>query len=154
MNKTPCISIIITVFNAETKLHDYFHGILFQSLRENHELEIICVNQGSSDCSLEIMQDFAKKYPCVKVIDQIAITLPQARNIGFECATGDLIYYIDPETRLDLMFLEEINSLMTLYPEVDYIMFSLYGYIDNPVDTRLPVNSVEKPEGKKCHSFR
>ena len=97
------ISIIVPVFNAATYLTDCVNSLLGQTTPE--PLEIILVDDGSTDNSLSIAQMYAKKHvedPLRKVI-----LLPQqhsgqsiARNLGMQNASGEYIAFVDADDRL------------------------------------------------------
>ena len=67
MDKLPKISVIIPIYNASRYLSECLDSILNQTYKN---LEIICVNDGSKDNSLEILKDYEKKYSNIKVISK------------------------------------------------------------------------------------
>lgn len=90
--KRPAISIIIPVYNAEKYLRDCLTSIENQSFSD---LEIICVNDGSTDSSLDILDEFASKDDRFKVIDQKNQGVNATRANGFKKATGKYIAWVD-----------------------------------------------------------
>ena len=88
------ISVIMPIYNAGEYLTRAISDILNQSLSE---LELICVNDGSTDNSLSIMKSFAKKDPRVKIINQPNGGTSAARNVGIGEATGDYIIFLDAD---------------------------------------------------------
>ncbi len=89
------ISVIIPCYNAER----FVAECLFSVLNQTHKnIEIICVNDGSSDNSLSILTDFQQKYPAiVRVIDIPNQGASKARNLGLSQATGDYIQFLDAD---------------------------------------------------------
>ena len=75
----PKISVIIPVYNAEKYLNKTLESILKQSLKD---IEVICVDDGSTDSSVEIIQSFIKKDDRVKLIRQNNQHAGSARNTG------------------------------------------------------------------------
>src|ERR1700749_1504646 len=92
MNK---ISVIIPCFNAERFIAD----CLFSVLEQTHKsIEIICVNDGSFDNSLLILNEFQQKYPdIINVISVPNQGASKARNLGLLKATGDYIQFLDAD---------------------------------------------------------
>ena len=92
------ISVIIPVYNASEFLDDAFDCLLNQT---STDFELVCVNDGSKDNSLEILEAFAAKDSRVKVIDKENGGCGSARNSGLEEAEGDYIYFFDPDDILE-----------------------------------------------------
>ncbi|MGI2030314.1 glycosyltransferase family 2 protein [Endozoicomonas acroporae] len=92
------ISIIIPMYNTEKYLSKCLDSIINQTYRN---LQIICVNDGSSDNSLTIAQSYARKDSRLIVIDQTNQGVSRARNVGLSKATGDYIMFVDSDDWLD-----------------------------------------------------
>jgi glycosyltransferase involved in cell wall biosynthesis len=90
----PKISIIIPVYNSEKYLHQCLDSVINQSLRE---LEIICVNDGSTDNSPSILDDYAARDNRIKVIHQSNQHTGPAKNNGMEIATGNYFHFLDSD---------------------------------------------------------
>jgi glycosyltransferase involved in cell wall biosynthesis len=88
------ISVIIPVYNVEQYLHDCLDSVVAQSYSD---YEIICVNDGSTDGSLEILCEYQKKYSKIIVITQQNKGLSGARNAGIEAAKGDYLFFLDSD---------------------------------------------------------
>ena len=101
----PKISIIIPVYNTEKYLVKCIDSLLYQSLED---IEIICVNDGSTDNSQKILDDYAKKDKRIKVIHQENKKQGAARNKGMEIATGEYIGYVDSDDWVDFDYFEEL----------------------------------------------
>ena len=97
MNKTPLVSVIVPVYNAEKYLARCLDSLLGQTYKD---LEIICVNDGSPDNSLAILHEYAAKDARIKVIDQPNRGVSAARNAGLACASGDFISFVDSDDAL------------------------------------------------------
>lgn len=87
-------SIVIPVYNVEHYLGECLHSIVNQTYRN---LEIIIVNDGSTDQSLDIINEYAKKDSRIVVINQRNQGLSIARNVGIEKATGDYLIFVDSD---------------------------------------------------------
>lgn len=94
----PQISVIIPVYNKEKFLSKCLDSILNQTLKD---LEIICVNDGSTDNSLSILKNYAKQHKQIKIITQKNQGLSGARNSGLLKAKGKWITFIDPDDYID-----------------------------------------------------
>ena len=95
------------VYNDANRLNKSITSIINQSL---DNIELICVNDGSQDNSLEILNDFADKYDFIKVLSQENQGSGKARNYGMSEATGDYIGFLDA----DDIFVDN-NALDQLY---------------------------------------
>ena len=114
----PQISVIVPVFNVERFLSECLDSILSQTFED---FEVICVNDGSTDSSLHILDGYSKKDPRIKIVCQENKGLSGARNTGLNLARGKYIYFIDsddfiyPET-LQILYdkAESFNSEITI----------------------------------------
>lgn len=90
------LSFIVPVYNTERYLSECLDSLLTQDI-DAHDYEIICVNDGSKDGSLEILREYARQYPNIKVIDKKNEGVATARNIGLDAAKGDFIWFVDSD---------------------------------------------------------
>lgn len=91
---TPCVSVIIPVYNAGPYLRECLDSVLGQSL---HEIEVICVDDGSTDNSLEILCEYAARDNRLMVIGRENMGVGYTRNQAMENATGEFIAFMDPD---------------------------------------------------------
>ncbi len=94
IDHSPLISVIIPVFNVEPYLRRGLDSVCNQSYRN---LEIICVNDGSTDNSLEILREYEQKDPRVRVLTQENAGVASARNRALDIATGEWVTGMDPD---------------------------------------------------------
>lgn len=99
------VSVIIPVFNTEQYLRECLDSIVQQTLKD---IEILCINDGSTDHSLDILKEYERKDCRVKVFEQENSGQSKARNVGIEHATGIYLYYMDSDDILELTALEEL----------------------------------------------
>lgn len=97
------VSVILPVYNTAPWLEECLDSIVNQTLRE---IEIICINDGSTDDSLRILRDYQTKDCRIQIIDQENKGLSAARNAGMQIATGKYLYFLDSDDYLDLKALE------------------------------------------------
>ena len=88
------VSVIVPVYNAEKYLSFTVDSLLSQTFRN---IEVILVNDGSKDGSLELCQNYAKQDNRVKVIDKSNGGVSSARNCGIENASGDYVMFVDSD---------------------------------------------------------
>ena len=105
MSNTPKVSVIIPVYNVEAYLRPCLDSITGQTLRD---IEIICVNDGSTDSSLAILQEYAARDSRMQVRDQTNTGQGTARNRAIEQAKGEYVYFMDSDDILELEALEKL----------------------------------------------
>lgn len=116
MDDSPYISVIIPVYNVEKYLAKCLESVINQTLGE---IEIICVNDGSTDNSLQILEDFALNDQRIKIINIENGGQGAARNIGMQYARGQYISFIDSDDWIDLNMYEKLyENAITLNSEI------------------------------------
>jgi len=93
-HKRPLVSVIVPVYNTAEYLQQCLNSAVKQTLRD---IEIICVNDGSTDASLTILQSYAAVDPRIRIIDQPNKGYGHALNIGIAHATGEYIAFLDSD---------------------------------------------------------
>lgn len=94
ISQTPNISVIIPVYNMQEHVRQCLDSVVYQSLKN---IEIICVNDGSTDNSLSILNSYAANDERVIVIDQDNQGVGKARNNGITAAKGEFVIFMDPD---------------------------------------------------------
>ena len=105
------ISVILPIYNIANFLEESLKSVLNQTLKD---IEVICINDGSTDNSLEILNKFAKKDNRIKIIDKKNEGTGVTRNIGLNEASGDYIYFFDPDDYIVENTLYELYENITL----------------------------------------
>ena len=90
----PKVSVVLPVYNVGKYLRQCMDSIVGQTLEE---IEIICVDDGSSDDSPQILQEYARKDPRVRVICQQNQGAGAARNHGLSVAQGEYLSFLDSD---------------------------------------------------------
>ena len=130
------VSIIVPVYNMENYLKKCMDSLVNQTLKD---IEIIVVNDGSTDNSLNILKEYEKEYPkLIKIIDQENGGISVARNNGIEIATGKYIGFVDSDdfVKIDMFEklykkIEETKSDIVVCDYEEYYMNSEnYKYIE------------------------
>ncbi len=91
---SPLVSIIVPVYNAEKTLNRCIESILFQEYRN---IELILVNDGSTDSSMTICREWALQDSRATVIDKPNTGVSECRNIGISKATGEYLQFVDSD---------------------------------------------------------
>ena len=104
----PLISVIIPVHNTGTLLNRTLESVTGQTLQD---IEVICVNDGSTDNSLAILQDWGRRDPRVRIISyEHNQGVSAARNAGFDSSWGGHIYFLDSDDWIDPDYLEAMYA--------------------------------------------
>lgn len=111
MNSNKLVSIIVPIYNVEQYLEKCVCSILNQ---DYNNLEVILVNDGSTDKSLEICKKLQKKDNRIKIINQKNLGVSSARNNGFYYSKGDYICFIDSD---DIIEIDMVSTLVKLLQE-------------------------------------
>ncbi len=102
----PKVSIIVPVYNAEKYLYKCFNSLVNQTLED---IEIIAVNDGSTDNSLAILEEYEQKYPKkIKVYSKENGGQASARNLALQYAEGEYIGYVDADDYADVAMFERL----------------------------------------------
>ena len=121
------ISVIVPVYNAEKYLKRCINSILNQSYKE---LEIILVDDGSTDQSLNICKCFADIDTRIKLIHQENSGVAAARNAGIRLATGEYITFVDSDDYIDYYMYEKMIEIVDQY-HCDIVMCDCIKEFDN-----------------------
>ena len=120
----PEISVVIPIFNVEKYLEECLNSVIHQSFED---IEIICINDGSTDNSLNILRKYEKKDNRIRIINQKNVGAGGARYIGLSLSKGRYVYFMDSDDFL------ELNALELLYDNAvsnnsDVVIFNFARY--------------------------
>lgn len=101
----PDVSIIVPCYNVGKYIEDCLKSLIGQTY---NNIEIICVNDGSTDNTPEILDKYSKKDSRIKIINQENSGLSSARNTGIKAAQGEYIGFVDSDDWVDLNFFEKL----------------------------------------------
>lgn len=101
------ISVIIPVYNVENYLKECLDSVTNQTL---NNLEILCINDGSTDNSLRILNEYASKDSRIKIINQNNKGQASARNLGIKEARGEYIAFIDSDDFIEPTMFEKLYT--------------------------------------------
>ena len=92
------ISIVVPIYNAEKYLADCLDSLVAQS---DHDIEILCVDDGSTDQTIDILNSYSERYPFLRVVNQHNQGPSAARNRGIDEAKGEWIMFVDSDDWID-----------------------------------------------------
>lgn len=103
------VSVIVPVYNSEKHIERCIDSILNQTYKDT---EIILINDGSNDHSLDILNNYKEKYSNIIVVDKENEGVALTRNLGIKLATGKYIMFIDNDDYIDVNYIETyINNI-------------------------------------------
>jgi len=125
----PKVSIVIPIYNVENYLLTCLNSVVNQTLED---IEIICVNDGSTDNSLSILEEFAKKDNRIKVISKQNSGYGHTMNLGIDKSNGDYIGIVEPDDCVALDMYEILYKKATEHDldfiKADYCKFEGEGF--------------------------
>lgn len=124
------VSVIIPVYNVEKFLKECIDSVVNQSLKD---IEIICINDGSTDNSLNILNSYDDNR--IKIINQENKGLAASRNIGLDMAVGEYICFLDSDDYLETSALQELYEIAQSN-STDVVIFKLINF-DNKTREKI-----------------
>ena len=118
------VSVIIPIYNVSAYLRECLDSVVGQSLKE---LEIICVNDGSTDNSLEIVQEYADRDPRIVIITGPNGGYGKAMNKGLDAATGEYIGIVEPDDYVALDMFEQLYETAAEH-DLDFVKADFYRF--------------------------
>lgn len=134
--KKPVISVIVPVYNVEEYLSKCLDSILNQTFSN---IEIICVNDGSTDGSRKILEQYSKKDFRIKIVDKKNGGLSSARNAGMKVAVGEFYSFIDSDDWIDSTMLEKLyDNITTLNTDISICAVHQFDETNQKIDDSNP----------------
>lgn len=137
MEKEKLVSVIVPVYNCEEFLHECLNSVVCQTY-EN--LEIIIVDDGSTDDSLKICEDFAWRDSRIRILSQKNAGVAAARNHALSMANGELILFVDAD---DVIFPNICKIAVDSIRDYDVLMF---GYVSGQTCSEVDLCRGTNPE--------
>lgn len=117
------VSIIIPIYNAEKYIRKSLDSVIIQTWAHD-DLEVVLVNDGSTDSSLQICTEYQRAYPFFKIINKENGGVSSARNAGICAAKGKYIMYLDADDELSENVIEKVvNFFDENYEKVDMVTY-------------------------------
>lgn len=121
----PKVSIIIPTYNVEEYLRQCMDSVINQTLKD---IEIICIDDGSSDNSGKILDEYAKNDDRIKVIHKENKGLGHTYNVGMDNATGEYMGFVEPDDYVALNMYEKLYNIAK-EKDLDLIKADFYRFI-------------------------
>ncbi len=122
----PKVSFIVPVYNRESYIRECLDSLQKQS---EQNIEIICVNDNSTDDSLKVLNNLSQNDNRIKVINHGSNKgAGGSRNTGLEYASGEYVWFIDADDYIDKSALEILLNVFDEYPQVDVITFNAAAF--------------------------
>lgn len=128
-------SVVVPVYNVEKYLDQCLESLKAQDFSD---FEVICVNDGSTDHSREMLEVWETKFPQMKVIDRENGGLSAARNTGLEVVKGDYVVFVDSD---DWVELNMLSRLAAMVDGVDMVCFACRRTDNESCDILAPEQS-------------
>ena len=128
----PKVSILVPVYNVERYLRECLDSLINQTLKD---IEIICINDGSTDNSLEILKEYAQNDKRIKIIDKQNTGYGASMNIGLDNAQGEYIGIVEPDDFVKNTMFEDLYALADKN-NLDTVKSDFYYYTDKTKQAR------------------
>jgi len=112
MKNSPLVSVIVPIYNVENYLSKCLDSLVNQT---HSNIEILAVNDGSLDRSMQIVEDYQKQFKQLKRLDKMNGGLSDARNYGIEHASGEYLLFIDSDDYVDATMAEKLVQAALLH---------------------------------------
>lgn len=142
------LSIVIPIYNDEKFLQECLDSCLDQELSRD-EYEIICVDDGSTDRTREILQDYAARYSNIQLM--LMERHQGGRTVGFRQAKGDFVWFVDHDDVIAPGAVDELLAITKEHPEYDRIAFPYYKFQNSFTDEERRL--IKAGQLKGTHGF-
>lgn len=146
----PKVSIIMPFYNVEQYIEKCITSILNQSFTD---FELICIDDGSIDDSIKIVEKYSKIDNRIKIIKQENKGIATARNTGLAITNGEFIYFIDSDDWIHPDLLKETLNRIEV-DNSDIVIFDTYNVYDNSFVTVNRVADFKKKFNKTCFFYK
>ena len=139
----PKVSIIVPVYNVEKYLRQCIESILVQTFTE---WELLLIDDGSLDDSGNICDEYAVIDSRIRTFHKTNGGVGSARNIGIDEARGKWITFVDSDDFIGPRYLEQLNRVTIVSPQVDFVQCGLQNYVDGTVSINQKYDLLESSD--------
>lgn len=144
------ISIVIPVYNVSNYLRQCLDSVINQTYKN---IEILLINDGSTDDSLEICIEYKNNDNRITIISQENLGISEARNKGISASKGTYLFFVDSDDWIDLNACEIAYAKMKSL-QLDVVLFSYYKEYSQKVESKFILPNEAQFEGKEVHKLR
>ncbi len=123
----PKVSILVPIYNVERYLKQCLESLVNQTLQD---IEIICINDGSTDASHSIIEEYAKNDNRIKAIHKDNSGYGHSMNTGLDAVTGEFVAIVESDDFVDLNMCKDLYELAQK-DDVDMVIADFYGFKNN-----------------------
>jgi len=134
------VSIVLPIYNVEQYLRECLDSVINQTLKE---IEIICVNDGSTDGSLVILQEYAARDERIKIIDKSNSGYGHSMNVGIDAATGEYLGIVEPDDYILPNMYETLYNIAKS-ENLDLIKADFYRFTGSGASLKKDYNQLSK----------
>ncbi len=139
----PAISIVMPIYNASAYLREAFESVEAQTF---DDLQVVCVNDGSTDDSLAIIEKYASKDARFTVVDKPNGGYGQGMNVGIAHATGEYVGILEPDDYLMPTMFETLYRVAKA-DDLDFVRSDFYRFVTNDgIEVKTREDISDKPE--------
>jgi len=120
----PKVSVVLPIYNTSQYLREALDSVVRQTLKD---IEIICINDGSTDDSLEIVKEYAAKDSRIVVIDKPNGGYGHSMNVGIDASTGEYFGILETDDFLALTMFEDLYAL-AIENDLDTVRADFYRF--------------------------
>ena len=124
------ITVIIPIYNVSKYLKNCLESVINQTYKN---LEIICINDGSTDNSLQILKEYKERDERIIIIDKKNAGVSAARNDGIEKASGEYLFCVDGDDYIDEDFFEKFYN-NAKKNDSDLVVLSSFWNLDKRIN--------------------
>lgn len=132
------VSVLVPVCNVQEYLRECLDSIINQTLKD---IEIICINDGSTDNCEDILEEYASKDSRVKIIDKANAGYGHAMNIGMDMAKGEYIGIVESDDFIDIHMYEDLYHLATAN-NLDFVKSNFNRFVRENGELKLFYNNI------------
>ena len=140
----PKVSVVIPCYNVEKYLRECMDSVVNQTLKD---IEIICVNDGSTDTTLSILQEYADRDNRIRIIDKKNSGYGDSMNCGFDVANGDYLGIVESDDFAEPDMFERLYESAAKH-QLDVCKAGFFQYSTLPEIKNVPILSAAKIAGK------
>ena len=141
---TPKVSVVIPCYNVENFLRECLDSVVNQTLRD---IEIICVNDGSTDTTLSILQEYADRDSRIRIIDKKNSGYGDSMNRGFDTAEGEYLGIVESDDFAEPDMFERLYESASKH-RLDVCKAGFFQYSSVPEIKNVPILSAARIAGK------